>query len=246
MKRIAVAIQKGGTGKTTLAGNLGYALANMEYRTALVDCDPQGNLTSWLCTEPPKSELADVLSGSVTAESALVQIREDLAILPTFGIDGSLQSLADMALVSKPYIFDDLCKKLERLGFAYVVFDLSPGMSLLEKYVILAADEVITPLTPEFFSLDGIEIFANELQKINRDYRRKVKHTKIVANAVNRSFRRHTAIYDRLAALNYELFTIGQDSRLAESQLYHETIFTYASDSRTIPEIQRLAQALGR
>ena len=57
-------------------------------------------------------------------------------------------------------------KDLEDLGFEYAVYDLSPGMSLLEKRILSSVDEVITPLTPEYFSLDGIEIFNNDLKEI--------------------------------------------------------------------------------
>ena len=47
MKTIAFYNNKGGVGKTTLAANVGYNLSTMGYRVLLVDCDPQGNLSSF-------------------------------------------------------------------------------------------------------------------------------------------------------------------------------------------------------
>ena len=38
---------KGGVGKTTLAANVGYNLSAMNYRVLMMDCDPQGNLSSF-------------------------------------------------------------------------------------------------------------------------------------------------------------------------------------------------------
>jgi chromosome partitioning protein len=243
MRRIAFTIQKGGTGKTTLAGNTAFALAKKS-KTVLIDGDPQGNTSSWLLKEAPPHELADVLLGTVALEQALVPLTPKLSILPTFGVDGSLQQFADTKMVSQPFVFDDLCDGIAKLDFDFAIFDLSPGMSLLERYVILAMDEVITPLTPEFFSLDGIQIFSNELRKINANYRRKVRHDRIVANMVNKSFRRHTAIYEQFTQLDFELFTVGQDAKLAESQLYHQSIFEYCPESKAVPEIEKLAKAL--
>lgn len=243
MRKIAFFLQKGGVGKTTLAGNVAYATSAAK-RTVLVDADPQGNSTSWLLRDPPENELADVLAGKVTAQAALVEISENLAILPTFSIGGDLQSLADWKLGSQPFIFDDLCATLEATGFEVAIFDLSPGLRLLEKYVILAMDEVITPLTPEYFALDGIQSFTAALEAINRDYRRDVKHRVLVANQVNRSFRRHRYIHDKFRGLELDMFTIPQDSKIAEAQLAHETIFTYSPESKSIPEFRRLAAAI--
>ena len=64
-------------------------------------------------------------------------------------------------------------------------------MCRLEKSGLLAMDEVVVPLTPEYFSVDGITIFNNELRKLNKNFRRSVRFDRIVCNAINHSFRRH-------------------------------------------------------
>ena len=143
-----------------------------------------------------------------------------------------------------PFIFEDLCGELEKLGFVIAIFDLSPGMSRLEKCVLLAMDEVITPLTPEYFSIDGVSIFNNELQKLNKSFRRNVQHKRIIANNINRSFKRHNVFYNQFKALDYELFSIVQDSKLAESQIYNKSIFEYYPKSKTIPELKKLTSAI--
>lgn len=241
MKKIAFHIQKGGTGKTTLAGNVAFYGAEIR-KTILIDGDPQGNLSSWFVTESPKYELANVLKGEVDVEEAIIEIKPNLYILPTFGLDGSLKQYGETTLNDEPFIFEDLCDELKGLGFEFIVFDLSPGMSRLEKSILLAMDEVITPLTPEFFSIDGISIFENELKKINKAYRRNVKHRIIVANMVNWKFKRHKAYYNSFKSLDYKIFIIGQDSKLAEAQVYNKSIFEYYPKSKTIPEIIKLTK----
>ena len=243
MIKVAFHIQKGGTGKTTLAGNVSYALSKNK-KTILIDCDPQGNASSWFLVENPPYELADVLKGDIKVETAIISIANNLYILPTFGIDGSLKQYGENQLNDEPFIFDDLSQELERNGFQVAIFDLSPGISRLEKCILLAMDEVITPLTPEYFSIDGIDIFNNELKKINKSFRREVKHQKIVCNCINRSFRRHKEFYKLFKELNYDLFTISQDSKLAESQINNQSIFEYYPESKTVIEIEKIAKSL--
>jgi cellulose biosynthesis protein BcsQ len=243
MKKVAFAIQKGGTGKTTLSGNVAFH-SGQSRKTVLIDCDPQGNSSSWFITGSPQYELSDVLKGNAAAADALVKISENFYILPTFGLNGTLKQYAETQLNDEPFIFEDLCNELEKLSFKVAIFDLSPGMSRLEKCVLLAMDEVITPLTPEFFSIDGISIFNNELKKINKAYRRNVQHKKVVANNINRSFKRHNVYYKQFRKLDYDLFTIGQDSKLAEAQIYNQSIFDYFPESKTISEIKKLTAAI--
>ena len=165
MKQLAFHIQKGGVGKTTLSGNIAWLMSQTQ-KVALIDCDPQGNTSSWFLTEAPTHELADVLQGSVEVPEALIGITENLSILPTFSLEGVLKQYAETRLNDEPFIFEELGEELNALGYDTVIYDLSPGMSRLEKSVLLAMDEVIVPLTPEYFSVDGITIFNNELQKL--------------------------------------------------------------------------------
>lgn len=243
MRSVAFHIQKGGVGKTTLSGNIA-ALASDSKRVVLIDCDPQGNSSSWFLTETPRYELADVLQGSVSVKQALVSVRENLSILPTFSLDGVLKQYAETRLNDEPFIFEELVGELASLGFDLAIFDLSPGMSRLEKSVLLAMDEVVVPLTPEYFSVDGITTFNNELGKLNKNFRRRVRFDRIVCNAINHSFRRHREFVAALQALDYELYLVPQDARLAESQIRHQSASEYDHQAKAVPELRRLANAL--
>src|SRR6056297_808368 len=243
MKQLAFHIQKGGVGKTTLSGNIAWLLSQIQ-KVALIDCDPQGNTSSWFLKEAPTHELADVLQGSVDVPKALIEITETLSILPTFSLDGVLKQYAETRLNDEPFIFEELGEELNSLGYDTVIYDLSPGMSKLEKSVLIAMDEVIVPLTPEYFSVDGITIFNNELQKLNRNFRRNVRFNKIACNLVNRSFRRHTDFIQALKRLDYELFLIPQDTHLAESQIHHQPLCEYDKSSRALPELKRIATTI--
>jgi hypothetical protein len=115
MLKIGFHIEKGGTGKTTLAGNTGFVMSAYK-NTVLVDCDPQGNLTGWYCTGPLNYELADVMQGRADIKQTAVRIRKNLDILPTFAIDGSLKNWGETTLFQKPFAFLDLMDKLAAAG----------------------------------------------------------------------------------------------------------------------------------
>lgn len=244
MFKLAFHIQKGGVGKTTLSGNTAFALSNKNKKTVLIDCDPQGNSTNWLLVKEPHSELADILSGDAPVDDALIEVKKNLFLIPTFSIGGDLRTFAETKLVNKVIIFNKLAQELEKIGFDYAIYDLSPGMTMLEKRIIATIDEVITPLTPEFFSLDGIEIFNNALKEINEDYGVNVKHEKIVINNINYSFRSHKEIIKKMEEFDYKLFFVRQDRKIAEAPAYHQSIFDYNSESKTIKELNSLAKAI--
>ena len=243
MYKIAFHIQKGGVGKTTLSGNMGYSLALKGKKTVLIDVDPQGSLSTWFLSNAPAYELASVLNEKTDVSSALVKLNDNLWIIPTFGLEVNLKDFSETQLFRKPNTFSNLVKELAKLDFEFAIFDLSPGMSLLEMSVIAAMNEVITPLTPEYFSLDGIEIFTNHLKRINKDYEKSVKHRRIVINNINHSFRRHNTVLEAIQKKDYLLYTIAQDAKIAESQQLQKPIFYYPS-SKTIAEFDRLADDL--
>ena len=244
MYKIAFHIQKGGVGKTTLSGNVAAALATTGNKTLLIDFDPQGSASSWLCIEQPQWELADVLRDRIPVAPAIIKLPGGLSLIPTFGIGGTLTAFAETELPKKPRAVEFLNEDIEKLGFEYVIYDLSPGMHALERAILAEVDEVVTPLTPEYFSLDGIEIFAAELSEIRKNSRKNITHKRIVCNAMNESFRRHLAYRDALREKDYKLFVVAQDAKLAESQIAHATIFDYAPKSRAGEQIRALAAEL--
>lgn len=243
MKKIAFHIEKGGTGKTTMAGNTAAEMS-MFKKTVLLDCDPQGNLSSWYCTDPVIYELADVLQGQTTVKVAAVRIRDNLDIIPTFAIDGSLKAWSETTLIQKPFVFHDLIDEIEAAGYEIAVFDLGPGISTLERSILACMDEIVGVSAAEFFSVDGLETFVHELEKLRKDRRADFISDKLVLNRVNQSYSLHKAYQEHFEKLDFELFTIGQSTGISDCVPAHKCIFEFDPGNRNTSEFQRLAHSL--
>lgn len=243
MKSVAFALQKGGVGKTSLSGNVAR-LTSKRKKTLLVDADPQGSLSSWLVAESPAHELADVLRGKVTLREAIIPLDDNLGLVPAFGLGGDLEDYAENALAKEPYVFEELGTEAERLGYELVIYDAHPGKTWLERCVVIGSTEVISPLTPEYLSLDGVEIFKEFLVGVRKGFRRTVRHDRLVLNMVNQSFRRHALYEEKAKGLGFQLFEIPQDSKIPEAQIVKKFLADYEPRARAIPELNRLAAAL--
>lgn len=218
-KTIAFHLQKGGVGKTTISGTLACESALAGIPTLLVDLDPQGNASSWFLSETPKWELSDVVQGNCFVRDAIVPVAQvpNLYLLPTFGIGGTLKLYAETKLAEEPFVIQDLIQEFKG-KYEHVILDLSPGLGRLERSALIASDEVITPMTPEAFSLDGLEIFIDELSRLKKNFRASVKHEKVVINSYDERIKQHRDIYEAANKGNFRIYQIPVDPVFRKSQ----------------------------
>lgn len=248
MKTLAFHLQKGGVGKTTLSVTVAAELVSMGYKVVLIDCDPQGNSSSWLLEGKgvePDYQLSDVLTGKADINDAIIEVEDNLFCLPTFGATSDLRDYAKGGgAASEPYAIADL---IEDLPFDYAILDMGPGLFALETAALLATDEVVLTMTPEYFSLDGLDTWATAVQKIEKAMRAKVHYSKVVINAMNRSIGQMREVHAEALKSAREVYTIPQDAvfRKAQSDHVPPQSFTRAPmKSETREEIRKLAEAL--
>lgn len=168
MKSFSFLNRKGGTGKTSVSVTCAIQLALQGHKTLLIDCDPQGNSSSWLANNF-QYELADVLTGKVKVEDAISQtIVENLYIIPTFAINGNLQAYA--STTNKYYAFADIIFPAVS-DFDYVISDTSPAFGNFEKGVAVTADVIVPVLRLDQFSADGFQTLIENLDSTTKEIR---------------------------------------------------------------------------
>lgn len=158
----AVAMQKGGVGKTTTITNLSAAAARAGKRVLLVDVDPQGNAGTAFGLVPRqlRSTLYEVLWGLMPPEQAIVSTPASVDVLPS---NNNLWALAsEMPRASKQvpeFLAPDLLlrRRLGHLADRYdlILIDTPPSLDYLTRSALAWATKVIITLQTEFFSLDG-------------------------------------------------------------------------------------------
>lgn len=254
MKTVAVSIEKGGNGKTTVSMSLAAELAKKS-KVILVDADPQGNSSSTLINNL-QYELADVLTGKCYPKEAILPTSvENLFILPTAGltdVESGLRDYRDRNAAREPNVFEELCEEFKNMGFSYCIFDTSPAFAAFEENIYQATDEIIAVIKPDQYSQDGLETFKNNL---NSFYRRKMKKQvkpvlkTVVMNDVNRSHKMTNDLLKLLGMQNaYKIVTIPTDQNFRKAQMEKKTIQQfYAQKSNrekkaTLEAITKLAR----
>jgi chromosome partitioning protein len=165
---IALCNQKGGVGKTTSAINLGAALAELGRRVLLVDFDPQGALSVGLGVQPHQLDRTAynlLMERNVALEDVLLKTGvAGMDLLPS-NID---LSAAEVQLVGEVAREQTLARALAPAvpDYDYVLIDCQPSLGLLTVNALTAANGVIVPLECEFFSLRGVALLIDTIEKV--------------------------------------------------------------------------------
>ena len=246
-KKIAIANQKGGVGKTTTAINLGASLAVAEMRVLIIDADSQGNTTSGLGL---RGTFKKSLYHSLVMDEPLEKIVLDTE-LPNLKVIPSEKVLAaaEIELVDVPGREFRLKGLIEAIAgsYDYILIDCPPSLGLLTLNALAAADSVLIPIQCEYFALEGVSELWDTLLRI----RRALNPALTVEGFLLTMFDERTNLSNQVVSdlrgfLGSQVFStvIPRNVRLAEAPSHGKPIVLYDIKSRGADGYLRLAKEI--
>lgn len=168
-KIIAIANQKGGVGKTTTTINLAASLAALEFRTLIIDADPQANATSGLGFNPKEVEnsIYECMVDDIRPRDIIIETNfPNLDLLPShIDLVG-----AEIEMINLPKREEKMKESLMDVKdmYDFIIIDCSPSLGLIVINSLTAADSVIVPVQCEYFALEGLGKLLNTIKIIQQ------------------------------------------------------------------------------
>lgn len=229
VRKMAVAISKGGTGKTTTAVNLSHGLALRGLRVLVVDTDTQGQVSKSLGVDPEYG-LTELLLNEQPIEKILFAARENLKII------SCNQSLIEVKrnITDKKAFRSLFAKSLESIEkqFDYIILDTGPGYDEMAIAVLNYAKEIIIPIQPQPLHLFGIMDFLeliNMMQGINPS----LQISYVLPTIVKLGLKAEAESLDLMRNKFQNLICdpIKENVKLHEAPAHGKSIFEYDSSS---------------
>lgn len=243
MKIIAVMNQKGGVGKTTTTVNFAAGLVKQGKRVLLVDTDLQANATTALGLQVIQikdvvCDLFAVLTGECELKNALCtrmiegkQKKYSLDVIPaTIALSGFDQMVR--ALPNKQLLLKQLLQEIQD-NYDYIVIDCPPSLGLMTINALVAAHEVLIPVQPEFFALQGLSQILETISVLSKGLNQQLKLGGVICTRFNRR-KIHKEVLNCLQdRFESKLFAtiIHENIAVAEAPSHGQTIFEYSPNS---------------
>ena len=246
-KIMAMCNQKGGVGKTTSTINLGAALAEYGRKVLLVDFDPQGALAVGLGIQPHELDQTvynAIMERSVSATDVLMKTRVDGVDLLPSNIDLSAAEVQLVAEVGREHTLLRVLRPVMN-DYDYVLVDCQPSLGLLTVNALTAADGVIIPLECEFFSLRGVALLIDTIEKVQERLNPKLDIVGILATMYDpRTLHSKEVMARVVEAFGETVFdtVINRTVRFPETTVAGEPITTWAPKSAGAAAYRQLAR----
>ncbi len=172
-KRVVIANQKGGVGKTTTAVNLAASLTQAGKRVLLCDFDPQANATSGLGVDKNSvsPNIYDVLIDGADPEKAVVSTDWGDVLPSNKALSGAGVEMVGME--GREFLLRGVLDRLEE-RYDYILIDCPPSLELLTLNGLCAADTVLVPVQCEYYALEGLSDLLTTIRIVKRRLNRKI------------------------------------------------------------------------
>ncbi|MFM9946760.1 MAG: ParA family protein [Saprospiraceae bacterium] len=250
MPILSIAIQKGGSGKTTTAISLAAAWRQSGHKVLLIDLDPQANCTqSFGLPDDVEPSIYQLLRAEASGQPAevtevILNIRE-LAFIPS-SLELASAELELVGVYGREKLLAGILEPL-RARYDYIVIDCPPAVGMLTVNALAASDFVLMPLQAEFLPLKGVQSFMRHMDQVRTRINPNLALLGFVLTQYDPRKNMSRRVLDALeAAYPGKLFAarIRRSIALAEAQQSGVDIFNYDHKSNGARDYEALAKEI--
>ena len=233
---------KGGTGKTSLSVAYAFRLAEMGHRVLLIDLDSQAHATQHLGGQNLERTIFDTLVGGVPLDDVIVgTVLAEFDVVPA-NLRMTTIDISLMPMAGREY-------KLQRAlapvsdRYEFIVMDAPPSFGLLNLNALMATDDLLVPVLPDFLSFHGLKLLFETLSQLEDDLNHRLQRIRIVINQYNPTTRIAREAKDALESHYREFLSdtiVRQCTDFARASSDGLPINAYAPSSKGARDIDAL------